>query len=122
MKYRMLLFSMMLLATAGIFVISCSKSSKSYNSGGGGTPPPPANSVNIQNMAFSPATLSVAAGTTVTWTNNDAMTHTVTADNSSFDSGNLAQGATFTHKFTAAGTISYHCKIHPGMTASVAAH
>ncbi len=122
MKYRMLLFSLMLLATAGIFVISCSKSSKSYNPGGGGNPPPPSNSVNIQNMAFSPATLSVTAGTTVTWTNNDAMAHTVTTDNTGFDSGNIAPGATYTHKFTTAGTVAYHCTIHPGMTASVSVH
>ncbi len=122
MKLRMLLLSTMILVTAGIFVISCGKSSSGYNSNpGGGTPPPPpaGNSVSIKDMAFSPATLNVTAGTTVTWTNNDAITHTVTADDASFDSGNVAAGATFTHKFTAAATVSYHCKIHAGMTASV---
>jgi len=122
MKYRMLLLGMMFLATAGICVISCGKSSSS-NPGttpGTGNPPPAGHTVSIKNMAFSPATLSVAAGTTVTWTNNDAMTHTVTEDGGSFDSGDMIQGATFSHKFTTSGTISYHCKIHPAMTASVA--
>jgi plastocyanin len=121
MKYRMLFLSMMLLATAGIFVISCGKSGSSgYTSNPGtGTPPPAGNAVSIKNMAFSPSSLSVTAGTTVTWTNNDAMTHTVTADDASFDSGDLAQGATYTHKFATSGTVSYHCKIHAGMTASV---
>ena len=98
MKLRMLLLSTMILVTAGIFVISCGKSSSGYNSNpGGGTPPPPpaGNSVSIKDMAFSPATLNVTAGTTVTWTNNDAMTHTVTADDASFDSGNVAAGATY---------------------------
>jgi len=117
----MLLLSMMILVTAGIFVISCGKSSSGYNSNpGGGTPPPPTgSSVSIKNMAFASAALTITAGKTVTWTNNDAMTHTVTADDASFDSGNMAQGATFSHKFTTAGTFSYHCKIHAGMVASV---
>jgi plastocyanin len=118
----MLFLSMLILATAGIFVISCGKSGSSYNSnpGGGTPPPPPGHAVSIKDMAFSPASISVTAGTTVTWTNNDAMTHTVTADDASFDSGNMAQGATYSHKFTTAGTVAYHCKIHPTMTASVA--
>jgi plastocyanin len=76
-------------------------------------------SVTIDNFAFSPATLDVAAGTTVTWTNEQDVTHTVTADDGSFDSGNIASGATFSHTFDAAGTIAYHCAIHPTMKASI---
>ena len=75
--------------------------------------------VTIDNFAFSPATLDVAAGTTVTWTNKQDVTHTVTADDGSFDSGNIASGDTFSHTFDSAGTIAYHCAIHPTMKASI---
>lgn len=76
-------------------------------------------SVSIQNFAFAPGTIQVAAGTTVTWTNNDQTTHTVTADDGSFDSGDVAPGGTFSMTFNTPGTFAYHCKIHPFMTASV---
>src|SRR5690348_1171129 len=76
-------------------------------------------SVSIQNFAFSPGTIQVSAGTTVTWTNNDQTTHTVTADDGSFDSGDVAPGGTFSMTFTTPGTFAYHCKIHPFMTASI---
>jgi plastocyanin len=78
-----------------------------------------ANAVTIQNFAFGPATVSVPVGTTITWTNADSASHTVTADDGSFDSGSLGSGATFSQAFDTAGTFAYHCKIHPNMTASV---
>jgi plastocyanin len=74
----------------------------------------------IDNFAFSPDSLSVSVGDTVTWTNKQAGTpHTVTADDGSFDSGNLATDATFSQTFDAAGTFAYHCTIHPSMTGTV---
>jgi len=78
-----------------------------------------ASAVTIKNFAFSPATLDVSVGTTVTWTNNDSATHTVTADDGSFDSGNLATGKSFTFTFKKAGTFTYHCSIHPNMKATI---
>jgi len=78
-----------------------------------------AQAVNISGFAFDPPTLTVPVGTTVTWTNNDSTTHTVTADDGSFDSGNVDPGGTFSFTFSTAGTINYHCKIHPNMTASI---
>lgn len=78
-----------------------------------------AGSVKIANFAFGPASLTVKVGATVTWTNSDSPTHTVTADDGSFDSGNIAPGATFKQTFTKAGTYTYHCAIHSSMTASV---
>ena len=77
-------------------------------------------SVAIKNFAFSPATLSVKAGTKVTWTNNDSMAHTVTADSGLFDSGTIAPGASFSFTFASVGTVSYHCNFHPSMKGSVA--
>jgi plastocyanin len=74
--------------------------------------------VGIANRAFNPATLTVSAGSTVTWTNADAATHSVTFDNGP-DCGNLATGASTTVTFSAAGSYPYHCKIHPSMTGSI---
>ena len=75
--------------------------------------------VTIQDFAFSPSTITVTAGTTITWKNIDNVVHTVTSDEGLFDSGNLGQNATFTHTFNSAGTFDYHCTPHPAMTASV---
>ncbi|HEX2066107.1 MAG TPA: cupredoxin family copper-binding protein, partial [Candidatus Thermoplasmatota archaeon] len=71
--------------------------------------------VAIAQFMFDPASLAVQAGGRVVWTNQDGAMHTVTADDGSFDSGTLAQGATFRHTFAAAGTLDYHCSIHPSM-------
>jgi len=78
-----------------------------------------ANEVYIQGMAFSPVTLTVTAGTTVTWTNKDAMAHTVTSDSTLFVSGNIVANGTYSYTFNSAGTYPYHCAIHPTMKAKV---
>jgi plastocyanin len=58
-------------------------------------------------------------GDTVTWTNDDSTTHTVTADAGAFKSNDLAPGDKFTFTFTTAGAFAYHCSIHPTMTATI---
>ena len=64
--------------------------------------------------------LMVAVGTTVTWTNNDpGMVHTVTATDGSFDSGNMAEGDTFSYTFDAPGEFEYLCTPHPWMRARI---
>ena len=75
--------------------------------------------VAIGNFAFSPATLTVPSGTTVTWTNQDDMVHTVTAADRAFSSKGLETGDTYAHTFTAPGTYTYFCALHPRMTATV---
>ena len=77
--------------------------------------------VSISNYAFHPATITIVIGVnnTVTWTNNDAVSHTVTSDTSLFGSGTLAPGDTYTHEFDQAGTYGYHCSIHNFMTGTV---
>ena len=84
-------------------------------------PPPPANGnqVAIDGFAFAPATLTVSAGTTVTWTNRDEEPHTVAASDGSFHSPGMGTGATFTHTFATAGTFDYVCSIHPMMRGTV---
>src|SRR5215467_3322841 len=104
-----------LILLLSIAFVSCSKSSSNNNNNAPASP----NTVTIADMAFSPAIITVAVGTTVTWKNNDNMTHTVTADDKSYDSGNIGSGGSFTKTFSLAGTYSYHCTIHPTMTGKV---
>ncbi|MEB3982981.1 cupredoxin family copper-binding protein [Mycobacterium sp. 663a-19] len=75
--------------------------------------------VSIDNFAFAPATLTVKAGSTVTWTNRDEEPHTVAASDGSFHSPGMGTGATFSHTFPTAGTFDYVCSIHPMMRGSV---
>ncbi len=82
------------------------------------TAPSSGNSVSIMNFSFNPKSLTVKVGTKVTWTNNDSVTHTVTADNGAFDSP-VESGSTFSFTFTKPGTYAYHCSIHPSMTATI---
>jgi plastocyanin len=107
-----------------MFSNSCSKSSPynpagTGNTGTGGTTGPGANEVFIQGMAFNPKLISVIAGTTITWTNKDAIAHTVTSSTGLFNSGSIGANATFSFTFATAGSYSYYCAIHPSMTASV---
>jgi plastocyanin len=79
-----------------------------------------AKQITIQNFAFSPATLTVPVGTTVTWTNKDSAGHTVTSDTGAWsDSGTLDTGKSFSFTFKKAGKFTYHCAIHPSMTATI---
>lgn len=72
--------------------------------------------VTIQNMAFSPDTVTIPGGTTVMWVNNDKVEHEVVSDDGSFDSGVLSPGESFNFTYTQAGDYPYHCSIHPSMT------
>ena len=75
--------------------------------------------MEIKNFMFTPMTLTVPAGTTVTWKFDDPAEHTVAANDNSFTSAALADGKTFTHTFSTAGTVAYHCSIHPFMTGTI---
>src|SRR5437016_3304386 len=106
------------IAMVSVLTNACSKSD-SYGSSGGGSVST-AQMVNIQSMAFTPATVTVAVGTMITWTNNDAVTHTVTSnDGTSFNSGNISSGGTYSLTLTQTGSYPYHCSIHPSMTGTV---
>jgi plastocyanin len=87
------------------------------------TPAPPsssASSVTIQNMTFTPASISVKKGTIVTWKNNDNLAHTVTADSGKGpNSSTVSPGDTYSFTFTKVGTFKYHCSIHPDMHGTV---
>ncbi|HYM84877.1 MAG TPA: cupredoxin family copper-binding protein [Candidatus Dormibacteraeota bacterium] len=105
-----------LLAITVLAIAACSSGSTPGASAGAN-----ATAVTIQGFAFGPSTLDVAVGSTVTWTNKDSTTHTVTANDGSFDS-QVPSGQTFSQTFSKAGTFAYHCKIHPTMTATITVH
>ena len=76
-------------------------------------------SVTIADFSFTPATITINQGDTVTWNNNGPTPHSATANDGSFDTGILKKGQTGSHTFNQAGTFSYFCKPHPFMKASV---
>lgn len=77
--------------------------------------------VAIDNFSFTPATITVSPGTTVTWTNRDDIPHTVVSsdDPKAFKSKVLDTGDTFSYTFTKPGTFAYFCSVHPKMTGTV---
>lgn len=88
--------------------------------GGGGTPVTIVSGASLMTTtAYAPNPITVAVGGSVTWTNNDNTSHNATANDGSWNSGNMAPGATFTRSFPTAGSFPYHCTIHPGMVGTV---
>ena len=91
---------------------STAASSSSGSGAGSSTPAGTGTSVEIKNFAFTPATLTVSVGTTVTWTNNDATSHSVKWLDGTTPGPTLSPGSTYSRTFTAAGTSKYICGIH----------
>lgn len=79
----------------------------------------PTSAVAIDNFAFGPQALTVAAGSTVTWTNNDDIPHTVRAVDGSFHSKPMDSADSYSFTFTKPGVYSYFCSIHPKMVGKV---
>ena len=80
----------------------------------------PMNARTLGSSAYSPNPVTVAAGTTVTWVNNDTIAHTSTSDSPGvFDTGTINAGASASFTFQTRGTFPYHCTFHQGMVASV---
>jgi len=104
------------LIVAVVFAAGCAN----YGTSNTQNPPPASgNAVAIQGFAFSPATLTIKAGTTVTWTNDDTVAHTIVSDTGAFESNSISKGGTYSHTFDAAGTYAYHCGLHPSMKAKI---
>jgi plastocyanin len=122
-KSRFLISSIILFVILGVSN-SCTKSTDYMNVSGNTTGTgvkggPGANEVWIQGMAYNPSTITVTAGTTITWTNKDAVGHTVTSSPALFDSGLIGTNLTWSRLFDTAGTFTYYCTVHPSMTATV---
>jgi plastocyanin len=97
--------------TAGTSAIPAESSSDKPASGA---------AIKIDNFSFGPATITIPAGSTVTWTNNDDVPHVVTSDdNKMFKSKALDTDDHFSFTFAKPGTYNYYCAIHPKMTAKI---
>jgi len=75
--------------------------------------------IMITNFKFDPETITIKAGSTLTWTNQDSVAHTVVAQDGSWKSDNLAKGASFSYTFDKPGTYAYICSIHPTMKGTI---
>ena len=83
-------------------IVSCYKNKSSYNSTSG------TSKITITSSAYSPASLTVVSGATVTWTNNDNSAHTVTTEDGAINSGDIAPGSSYSKTFMTTGTYNYH--------------
>ena|ERR1017187_7352806 len=108
---RTLYGSVVIILLAGL-ITGCKKSSQTQGP----------NEVWIQNMAYSPASLTVTVNTTIKWTNIDGTNHTVSSDSGFYESGNIDGSGTYSRQFTATGTYPYHCNIHANMFGKIIVH
>ena len=101
----------------------CSLFEGGNTNGGAVAPPPPIGAgdgkVVVQGIAYNPERIEVPVGQELVWAISDnGLTHTVTADDGTFDSGRLASGE-FRHAFTSPGEVAYHCEVHARMKGTV---
>jgi plastocyanin len=80
---------------------------------------PAAQQVSIDNFSFSPKSITVPVGTSITWVNHDDVPHTVTSKTKAFASKAMDTDEKFTYVFQKPGTYTYYCAVHPHMTATV---
>ena len=78
-----------------------------------------ASQVTLEHEKFGPVTVTIRAGTTVTWVNHDGDLHTVTSSQGLFASPGLDPGDTFAYRFTAPGTYPHFCAVHPHMKGTI---
>jgi plastocyanin len=120
----------MVLAIAGLALAGCGGGGGGGSTTGGGSSTPAQTSggggggggttVAMKNIAFAPKSVTVRVGQKITWTNEDAVAHNVTATSGgSFRSSDFGQGGTFSYTPTKAGTIDYVCTLHPGMDGTI---
>jgi plastocyanin len=112
------------LVLVGLLLAGCSLFEGGNTNGGAVTPPPASvaggdGKVVIQGIAYNPARVEVPAGQELVWTFADnGLTHTVTADDASFDSGRMTSGE-FRRAFATPGEVAYHCEVHARMKGTV---
>ena len=102
-------------------IVTLNVTSDDTGTASAGSAAPGGNAIVIKNFAFSPTPLRVKAGATVTVTNDDSATHTLTADGGAFDTGKLDGGKRMAITIGKAGTYAYHCEIHNYMTGTIVA-
>ena len=99
----------MIISTA-LIITACYKNKNAYNSSSGSY------TISMKNSAFTPATLTVIAGSNVTWMNDDNMIHTVTTTDGGLNSGDITVGASYSKTFSTAGTFNYYDAHNTNMT------
>lgn len=78
-----------------------------------------AKTVFMENNMFDPLSVTISAGTAVTWTNKENATHSVTSDDGIFESGDMEMNDSYTFTFVTAGTYKYHCSYHTAIKGRV---
>lgn len=117
-KAVIILVVVLLIAAVAGFLIYGNKNNSNNDTNGNINPG--TNSVDITGYAFSPATLTIGVGESVTWTNKDSVPHTITSDSGNeLGSSSLAKDGTYSHAFNTAGTFVYHCALHPNMKGTI---
>ena len=109
--FKILSFQVAALASAGVMMTTVATMTHAAA--------PAAAAVQIDNFSFKAPTLTVKPGTTVTWTNQDDIPHTVVAKTGLFKSKVLDTGDKFSFTFAKAGQFGYYCSLHPHMTGTV---
>jgi plastocyanin len=94
-------------------------SEQATSGGGGGGSATSTDRIDIADFKYDPETITVDAGTKISWTNSDEAAHTATADDSSFDTGTLDLDDQGSASFDKPGTYAYYCRFHPFMKATV---
>ena len=101
----------------GLIILTCgfalAASGNALNTSANNSGTATGKTVTIGNFKFTPKNVTIKAGSEVTWVNKEG-THTVTADDGSFQSPNLSAGKNYTHTFTRPGTYRYYCSFHGG--------
>ena len=102
------------LGAAGVVLLAaCGGSTSPYGGGGGGCTSTATKVCTVGGSQFNPTSLSVTAGTTVTWQNGDGVAHTVTSATGSADTYDMPLAAgTVSHRFMTAGTYNFYCRNH----------
>jgi plastocyanin len=113
-KISFLVASLVVPAMIGILLLTLSPNVKASDQASAANP-----EVKIDNFSFGPQELTVAVGTTVTWTNRDDIPHTVVSSDGVFKSKVRDTDEKFSYTFTKAGTYPYYCSVHPKMTGKV---
>lgn len=113
------IFSLIALSVVIIFS-SCEKEDEpdntATNNPGGN---PVSNQISMRASTFTPRSVTISVGTTIVWTNNDVLAHTVTSNSGAFKSGTMSPNESFSFTFQSAGNYAYTCEIHPAMTGTV---
>jgi plastocyanin len=126
MKKTLRIFGLTASLVISFTLLACGQ--KAQNAGSSNNPPAAAaaddqsasaTQVKIDNFSFAPQTLTVTAGTTVTWTNHDDVPHNVVSTDKVFKSKTMDTDEKFSYTFAKPGTYNYYCSIHPRMTATV---